>query len=301
MAERDALEYGRQVTVRVPATSANLGPGYDCLGMALSLTADVTVALDARHRARTAPLASMVATAARAAYRAAGLAEPLELRVTWRGDLPVARGLGASAAPRAAGVVAANALMGGRLSSEELLDVGADLEGHPDNMAPALLGGLRVVVRDDGGWRHLAVPLAVGLKVVLFVPDCEMPTQLSRRKLPQRLSRKDAVHNVGRAVLLATALAQGRWDMLDTATQDRLHQPARAEIFPPLYDIFDAAKEAGAHAAYLSGGGSTVAALVTEGEQRIGRAMRLAAAKRGFTGRSIITEPSEDGARVVEP
>ncbi len=289
-----------RVTVRVPATSANLGPGFDCLGLALALAADVTVSLEAASPEAGHPLAPMIVTATRAAYRAAGRPEPPELAVSWQGDIPVARGLGASAAARAAGLVAANALMGGPLSTDELLSLGAGLEGHADNMAPALFGGLQVVVRDGESWRHLAVPMAPGLKVVLFVPDFAMPTQESRRRLPKQLSRDDAVFNIGRAAMLVAALAQGRWELLDAATQDRIHQPARAKLFPALYDIFDAAKEAGAHAAYLSGSGSTVAALATEHEERIARLMQQAAIARGHSGRTVIAEPTEQGAIVLD-
>jgi homoserine kinase len=286
-----------RITVRAPATSANLGPGYDCLALALALTVDVTVAIE--HQAG-APhsLAPMVATAARAAYRRAGRPEPAELSVRWDGELPIARGLGASAAARAAGIVAANALMGAPLTGDDLLALGAELEGHADNMAAALFGGLQVVVREEAGWRRLAVPLADGLRVVLFVPDLEMPTKEARQRLPQRLSRDDAVFNLGRTALLVAALAQGRWELLDTATQDRLHQPARAGLFPTLFDIFVAAKDGGARAAYLSGAGSTIAALVTEGEERVARLMQQAAVARGYSGRTIITGPGADGAVV---
>lgn len=220
----------------------------------------------------------------------------------WRGDLPIGRGLGASAAARAAGLLGANALMApdGALTADELLALGADLEGHADNMAPALFGGLQIAVRGDQGWLRLSSSLPADLSVVLFVPDFAMPTQESRRRLPKRLTRADAVFNAGRAALLVAALSQGRWDLLDAATQDRLHQPARAETFPALYDIFDAAKEAGAHAAYLSGAGSTIAALATDGQRRIARQMRLAATERGYTGRTLITQPSAEGARVLE-
>ncbi|MEX2159612.1 MAG: homoserine kinase [Dehalococcoidia bacterium] len=287
-----------RVTVRVPATSANLGSGFDCLGLALAITADVSLAIGPSPHA-IGPLESMVATAFRAAHRAAGREEPRECAVVWEGNLPVARGLGASAAARAAGIVAANALMGNTLDDDALLALGADLEGHPDNMAPALFGGLQVVVRDGSRWHRLAVPVSAGLKLVLFVPDFEMSTQESRRKLPQKLPREDAVFNVSRAALLVAALAQGRWDLLDVATQDRLHQPVRAEIFPPLHDIFAAAKEAGAHAAYLSGAGSTVAALATDGEERIARLMQQAAIARGYSGRTLITGPNEQGATVL--
>ena len=288
-----------RVTVRVPATSANLGPGFDCLGLALALTADVTIEIGAPESATPPILAPLVERALFRAYEAAGRPRPEGVAVAWDGDLPVARGLGASAAARAAGLAGANALMGEPLSLEELLALGAELEGHADNMAPALFGGLQVVVGDDEGFRHLTVPLPAGLKVVLFVPDFKMPTRESRERLPQTVSRGDAVRNVGRAALLVAALAQGRWELLDAATQDRLHQPMRGKIFTALDDLFAAAKEGGAHAAYLSGSGSTVAALVTSGEERVSRLMQQAATARGYSGRSMITAPSAEGATVV--
>jgi homoserine kinase len=166
-------------------------------------------------------------------------------------------------------------------------------------MAPALFGGLRVVVRDGDAYRHVAAPLAPGLRVVLFVPDFEMPTNESRKLLPAELSKDDAVFNIGRAALLVAALAKGEWDALDIATQDRLHQPARARIFPGMPDIFAAAKDAGALCAYLSGGGSTIAAFAVEGEERIARAMMQAAIARGYPGRTAITSPSDAGATII--
>ena len=291
-------------TVRVPATSANLGSGFDALGLALALSANVSVSLEP-HEGNGHSLAPMVAAAARAAYREAGQPEPAELRIVWEDTdperpIPVARGLGASAAARAAGIVAANALMGKPLTDDQLLSVGADLEGHPDNIAPALFGGMQITVRDDDTWLRLRVPLAGGLKIVLYIPDLEMPTRESRARLPQRLSREDAIFNVGRAALLVAALAQGKWDMLDAATQDRLHQSSRAEFFPALEDIIDAAKDAGAHGAYLSGGGSAIAAFATEDEERVARLMQQAAVARGFSGRSLITEPSAEGAELLD-
>src|SRR5581483_2441689 len=178
--------------------------------------------------------------------------------------------------------------------------LGAGLEGHADNIAPALFGGLRVVVGGGDRYRHLRVPLADGLRVVLFVPDFDMPTNESRKLLPKELSREDAVHNIGRVALLVAALSQGAWELLDPATQDRLDTPARATLCPALPDIFAAAKHAGASAAYLSGGGSTVAAFATSDEERIARAMMQAAIARGYSGRTMITAPSEAGASIVD-
>ena len=290
-----------RVSVRVPATSANLGPGFDCLGMALALTAEVT--LERRDEPLEGPedaLERLILAAARAAYQAAGRKPPKGLLVRWEGDIPVARGLGVSAAGRAAGLLGANALCGGPLSLDDLLVIGAHLEGHADNMAPALFGGLRVVVQAGEGYLHQQVPLPEGLKVVLFVPDFIMPTDESRQVLPRQVSREDAVQNIARAALLIAALSQGRLDLLDAATQDRLHQPARGQIFTAMDAIMGGAHEAGALAAYLSGGGSTIAALTTEREEVIARAMSDAALAAGYTGRIIVTQPSPEGAITSE-
>ncbi len=287
------------VTVRVPATSANLGPGFDSIGLALAIAQDVTVSLRPLEP-HPGGLSRLVLDAARSAYRLARVETPAEIYAFGRPSIPVGRGLGASAAARAAGIVAADALMGGVLTAEQKLTLGANLEGHADNMAPALFGGLRVVVRDGDRFRHVAAALAPGLKVVLYVPDFDMPTNESRKLLPQQLSREDAIHNIGRAALLVAALANGDWDALDTATQDRLHQPARAKLFPAMPEIFAAAKSAGALCAYLSGGGSTIAAFALADEQRIADAMLAAATAHGLSGRTRVTEPSPVGAEVIE-
>jgi homoserine kinase len=288
------------VTVRVPATTANLGPGFDSLGMALAITQDVTLAIS--HQTEPANgLSRLVLDAARSAFRFAHVDAPSEMQAYGDQTIPIGRGLGASAAARAAGIVGANALMGGTLTAEQMLTLGARLEGHADNMAPALFGGLRVVVREgkSDAYRHVAAQLADGLRVVLFIPDFEMPTGESRKLLPQTLSKEDAVYNIGRAAMLVAALAKGEWTALGLATQDRVHQPARARIFPGMTDILAAAMAAGAHASYLSGGGSTIAALATAHEERIARAMMQEAIARGFPGRTAITAPSHQGATIV--
>jgi len=298
---RTSLLPPQRAIVRVPATSANLGPGFDCLGMALDLWAEVTV--EARPEplpSPTDPLAAMIEKAARTLYGAAGVGAPAGLVSAWAGgEMPVARGLGASAAARVGGLMAANALLGSPLSAEELLPLAARLEGHADNAAPALFGGLQVVVEDHGRLVHLGTALPSGLKAVLLVPEMALPTDESRRLLPRQLSREDAVHNIGRAALLMAALSEGRLDLLEVATQDRLHQPARGQLFPAMEDVFRAAREAGAFCAYLSGGGSAILALTREDEEKIARAMVEAAQARGFEARSLIAAPSEQGAQVV--
>ncbi len=291
----------RRVTVRVPATSGNLGAGFDCLGLALDLWAEVTVAVGEARPAQAKPIEALVLEAARACYQSIGQRAPEGLSAVWSGPVPVARGLGASAAARVGGLLAAGALAGDPPDHETLLALAARLEGHADNAAPALFGGLQVVVRDGHKLLHTGAPLPPGLRVVLLVPDLEMSTQESRRLLPAELSLEDAVHNIGRAALLVAALAGRRFDLLDVATQDRLHQPTRAKLFPAMDDVFAAAREAGSLCAWLSGGGSTVAALALGNEERIGRAMAEAAGARGYGGKTVITAPTEQGARIIEP
>ena len=286
------------VSVRVPATSANLGPGFDCLGMALDIWATVTLSRDAGQDDH--PLAGMTLNAARALFAAADLEPPHAYAATYQGSIPIARGLGASAVARVGGVLAANALAGQPLDREQLLLLATELEGHADNVAPALFGGLQVVARDRQRLTHVAVPLPAGLKAVLLIPELRMPTQKSRKLLPQSLSRADAVRNASRTALLVAALSQGRFDLLDEATKDRLHQPARAKLFPAMFSIFEAARAAGAHCAYLSGGGSAICALCTDNEQGIADAMLEAARSREVAAESLITAPTERGAELLE-
>jgi homoserine kinase len=290
----------KRIVVRAPATTANLGPGFDCLGMALDLWAEVVVSAseESLPPARP-PLGGMVVEAAQRLFSHVGK-QPPSLSAEFRQEIPVARGLGASAVARAAGLLTANALAGEPLEREEILALGSELEGHADNMAPVLFGGLQVAVREGDSVFHAGLAAPAGLKAVLFVPAMEMPTQESREVLPDFLSREDAVYNIGRAALVVAALASGRLDLLDAATRDRLHQPARAKVFPAMEALFRAARQAGALGVFLSGGGSTVLALASEREEDIGQAMAEAAAGEGTRGHTIVTAPSNAGARIVE-
>ncbi len=185
------------------------------------------------------------------------------------------------------------------LSRDELLLIGTELEGHADNAAPAIFGGLQVSVVEDDRVLHTASPLPTGLQCVLFVPEFRIATKDARRVLPESLSRADTVYNIGRAALLVAAMARGRFDLLNAATQDRLHQPARSALFPAMTAIFEAARGAGAHAAYLSGSGSTLCAFATANPQGIADAMAEAGRSREIPGETIITKPTETGAEVV--
>ena len=289
----------QSVSVRVPTTSANLGPGFDSLGVALDWTALFTVQLrDQPVPEPSDPVERMAAQAAAAFFEAAG--EPYTgIRVTCIGDMPVGRGLGMSASARAAGVVAANALLGGRLSMDELMPLAVKLEGHGDNIIPALLGGMQVVVEDEGVPVHMSVAVPDDLRLALLIPDFDMPTNESRKRLPESLTRGQAVHNIGRAALVVAAIAGHRYDLLRVATEDILHQPARSTLFPAMYPIFEAARAAGAHGVYLSGGGSTIAAFISDHDEEVTGAMREAAAAHGLNAQTRVVGLTTHGTEVV--
>lgn len=287
------------VIVRVPATSANLGPGFDALGIALDLYGEVSLTWSEQPARFPESRGEQLALgAAHAVYQHAGRPRPSGLQVQVRGDIPVGRGLGASAVLRVGAVLGANALLGSPFDTAALLQMAAELEGHADNAAPALLGGFQVVARSEGMVTHVAVPLPPTLRCVLWVPELDMPTGESRKLLPRTLERREAVQNLGRAALMVAALATGRLDALALASEDLLHQPARAKLFPAMFDIFAAARSAGALAAYLSGGGSSIMALTVDHREAIGEAMAQCSRAAGVNGRVILTQPSLVGATV---
>jgi homoserine kinase len=269
------------------------------MGLAVDIWGTATVETGKSDGSTEHGVTRLIWQGIRAAFESVG--SPPEVRIAWDDGIPIARGLGASAALRVAGLIAGNALLDNLHDNEALLRMGTQLEGFPDNASPCLLGGFQLNVRkQDGTILHIQAPLPADLEIIVFVPDFEMPTAESRRKLPRQLSREDSIFNSSRVGMLIAALAAGRYDLLDEATQDRIHQPVRSEIFPGLNPIMAAAKEAGAAASYLSGAGSTVAALTNTNAERIARLMTQAAIAAGYSGRSIITKPTNHGAQIVE-
>lgn len=293
------------VRVRVPATSANLGPGFDALGVALDWTADLTFRLaepgPPPEDGATAAIERMATTAAQRVFERLGRGTP-PIAARYEGDLPVGRGLGMSAAARAAGLVAGNRLAGDACPPEAILELAVALEGHGDNIVPALFGGVQVVVQPAGGpLQHVRLTPPEDLRLALLVPEFSMPTEESRKRLPTTLTRAEAVHNIGRAALVVAALAERRYDVLRTAVEDILHQPARGELFPALFPIIAAANDAGAYGSYLSGGGSTVAAFVSPRTgEAVAAAMLESARAHGLEATTRVVALSEAGTEVVE-
>jgi homoserine kinase len=258
--------------VRVPATIANLGPGFDALGLAMSLWLEASAEpCDADHfeyqgdGAMADTPQNMIHLGFRAAYEALELEAPKVL-IRARNPIPLARGLGSSSAALVAGAALADAMLDGRLGRDGVLRVCAQLEGHPDNVAPAVLGGFTASAMNDSGPVSLSLPLPADWHILVAVPERELLTSEARGALPVAYSRADAVFNLSRAALWVAGIATGRFDVLREACRDAIHQPYRAPLIPGLQDAIHGALGAGALAAFLSGAGPSVAAIALEPE-----------------------------------
>ena len=297
------------ISVRIPATSANLGPGYDAVGLALSLS--MRIGLDRSPH----PEVEVSGTGAdliprgpeHPAYRAARFVAELvgesdaHFHLVQENGIPPTRGLGGSAAALVGGAVAANDLFGGQIAPPDLLNIVCELDGHPDNAAPALLGGLVIGTLTSGSISAVRLE-PKDLPAVIAVPDFAVSTTAARRALPDSVSHRDAAFNVGRSGLLLGALATGEYGLLRVAMQDRLHQPYRSHLIPGLEDVIEAALAHGAYGACLSGSGPTVLAFApAEHAQEIAPAMQAAFEARGVTAASYALDIDLAGARVEPP
>jgi homoserine kinase len=286
------------IVVRAPATSANLGAGFDCLGLALDLWNDVTATPGTLD---TDDDANLILRAARATYAQVGARYPgFALRCTNR--IIYSRGLGSSAAAITCGVLFANHCLGNPLDESAILELGVRLEGHPDNVVPCFLGGARVALRlDDGRVVQSRISLALRLTAVCFVPEVGIATPHARGLLPVSVSHADAVFNVSRASLMVAALSSGRADLLAEATRDRLHQPYRLPLFPAGATLLDAAMHAGALGSFISGAGPTVLALCASDPavHAVSDALAATARQEGVAGSVLRLGLSDRGAYVV--
>ena len=273
--------------MRVPATTSNLGPGFDCLGVALQLYNFVTVA-----RASEIEAGGMARQAARQFFRAAG-AEPFGFLATIAGDVPRSRGLGSSVTVRLGVLHALNALLGRPLKRAQIFGLGAELEGHPDNAAPAEFGGF-VVARHN---RHQKFPVDPRLRFVLLIPAFEVKTTEARGVLPNEVDRLRAVESCGNACAITAAFASGSYEDLRGVWQDHLHQPFRAKFVPFLERVIAAGERAGALGGFLSGSGSTIACVTLRSPDDVAAAMRDASGLEEAETR--VTSADNDGARIV--
>lgn len=264
-----------KIRIQVPATSANCGPGYDTLGVACTLYNELSfellppsegLVLEANGEGKEYLVASennLVFKSFFSVWRAAQLSE-VGLKISMQNNIPMSRGLGSSSSAIVAGVYAANVLGGNKFSQDELLNFATAIEGHPDNVAPALLGGFTISYMEGSNAHSLSFKPVLPLKLIAAVPEHKLATSLARKAIPKEIKHTDAVFNVSRASLLVAALMSGSGEHLAAALEDRLHQPYRAHLIPGLHDVFAVAKEAGAYNAIISGAGSTVMAYAAD-------------------------------------
>ena len=300
---------GRRVNVKVPATSANLGPGFDTLGMALSYYDELQVEAVAGNDivvevhgegAGEVPTdgTNLVATTIR--YVFDRFKQPMPgLKLIAHNVIPHGRGMGSSGAAVVAGIMAAKGLLEGivEISSGELLDIATELEGHPDNVAPALFGGLTIAWKDEFGPHHKKLFVHRGVSPLELVPANKMSTALARSLQPDSVPHDDAVFNVSRSALLIAALTQSP-ELMMAATEDRLHQEYRAKAMPETYELIQLMRSRG-HAAVVSGAGPSVLVLASDPAERL-EAAKLATEKYpqwqalllavDFKGATVITQ-----------
>ncbi len=298
------------IRVAAPATTANLGPGYDCLGMALDIWNTIEVDPLPSGEAPSVSISgegageleedtgNLVYRSMDFLFRELGRPMP-PVRVHCDNEIPLARGLGSSAAAIAGGLAAANALADGEFSARDLLEMAATIEGHPDNVAAAVMGGLQLVVTEESTLYTVPVSVPAEIHAVVYIPEVRIATADARAVLPGELSVADAVHNMSRVALLVAGMATNHPEYLAVATQDKLHQPYRQPLFPAMKLLMKAAMDAGALGAFLSGSGSTVLALTRGREMTVAYEMAEAARQTAVEGTVKVTQPTPLGAHLV--
>jgi len=301
----------KKVKVTVPASTTNLGCGFDCLGLALSLYNSIEiekikekkVIVEVKGEGEgVIPLndKNIIFPALKMVFEKAG--EKVEgIKIKEENNIPLERGLGSSAATRIGAIVAACSLLDLNLSRKEILKMASSLEGHPDNAAASLLGGFVAVADDEKGpyWVRLSVP--ENLRVCVILPEVKIPTEKAREALPEKVPLKDAIFNLSRVSILIPSLVQGRWENLAFATQDKIHQPYRSKLLPQMRKVFEAALSQGAKGVFLSGAGSGIAAFCLEEEaEKIGEAMKKVFLEEGIKSYFLILSIDNKGCRVNE-
>ena len=300
-----------KVHVQVPATTANLGPGFDALGLALNLWNEADfVATDDNKITLTVsgegegklPLNAdnAVAEAALQIYDLIGK-HCSGLHIDCLNRVPLSSGMGSSSAAMLTGMLGANVLLGNLLTNEEILKLAIETEGHPDNVAPAMLGGLVASIVHENRVFSMRLPAKANhgsIHATLVLPDFDFPTKQARAILPKQVERKDAIYNISRAVLVTEALRTGDLELLGIAMKDSLHQPYRLPLIPGAIAALEAGKKAGASAVALSGAGPSLIAYSSKEDADIGAAMKRAFESAGMSARIFELGTSYEGAEV---
>ncbi|MDR3543932.1 MAG: homoserine kinase [Desulfosporosinus sp.] len=296
------------IRVKIPATSANLGPGFDCLGLALQLYNTITVETDRPFQISLTGSYSdgIPADESNLVWRTMChfwdlIHYPIPtVALTFENLIPPARGLGSSSAAIVGGLVAANTLAGSPYTKYELLQIANSLEGHPDNVTPALYGGITLSIPTEGGVLPRILAQSPKLRAVVIIPDLLLKTEKARGILPSQVSRRDAVFNIAHAGLLIEAFIRAEYSFLKEGMRDVLHQNQRAVLIPGLLETIEAAVQAGAYGAALSGSGPTLLALTEpEFEQNIALSMLDVFKRHDVHAQSYALAIDSEGAQII--
>lgn len=295
------------IRIKVPATSANLGSGFDSLGLALSLYNQVWMeeydGVDISSKDDTAipkGKENLIYWSAEYLYRECGKVLP-GLKIIQENNIPMTRGLGSSSACIVAGLLGANRFLGNPLSLNELENMAMKIEGHPDNTTPALTGGLVTSAMDCGRIYSVTVPVASNIRFAVFIPPFELKTEIARGVLPESYSRSDAVFNLSRSALMTAALFSGSLENLRVAVDDRLHQPYRKKFIPGIDDVFRLTYELGSFGTYISGAGPSIISIIDDNSEKTFELHAMNALKeKGIDGwQFIILKTDDDGAKII--
>lgn len=301
----------KTVKVRVPGTTANCGPGFDTLGIACTIYNDLELTLLEENKleieitgegAENIPrdARNIVWKSIRRVLQRVGVQDQYKgARIKMHNGVPLSRGLGSSATAIVGGLKAANEALGNPLSNNALLRIATDIEGHPDNVAPAIFGGFTISTVRDGRPETFRFIPKLPIKMIVAVPDFYLSTKSSREVLPEKLTRQDAIVNIGSAATLIAALMKGSKRFAKRAFDDAIHQPYRASLIPGMYDVFSAAKAAGALGACLSGAGPCLIAFTTDNETAVGEAMVQEFAKHDVVAEYLVLSIDKTGATLI--
>lgn len=294
------------IRIQVPATSANLGSGFDSLGVALSLYnqvwMEVSDCIDISSKDEVyipTDETNLIYWSAKRLYEECGRKLP-GLKIIQENNIPMTRGLGSSSACIVAGLIGANRFLGNPLSRGELETLAVKIEGHPDNTTPAITGGLVTSAMDGGKIYSVTVPVAENIRFAVLVPPFELKTEMARGVLPESYSREDAVFNLSRSALMTAALFSGSLENLRVAVQDRLHQPYRKSFIEGYDTVFRLSYELGSFGTCVSGAGPSILAIVDkQGEETFKQHAIQSLEEKGISGWRLLTlKPDSEGAKI---
>lgn len=301
-------ELNEKVTARIPASTTNLGPGFDVLGLALQLYSTVTLepsdtdtevvvsGVDADKIPGTPEHVAFQAV--ELVFKRSGTKRPNGFKLHIDNGIPAIRGLGGSGTAILGGLLTANILCGIPFSDAELLNFATEIEGHPDNVAASLYGGIVVSAQEDGYVHTIRLACPPELSIVLVIPNFPISTKQAREVLPKSVDFADAIYNTSRSTLLIASIATGQFEMLRVAMKDKLHQPYRTSLIPGFNDVVEAAIANGALSVALSGAGPTVAAYCLEHAEQVATQMQTAFNKHQIVCDTKILKADVNGANV---